>query len=234
MWDLHGGGDDIHDGDKVEEMGVQMQQLLQEWAPETDLKTCIFEENGGLHNLQRALGHAHIRNTAQRFGEFILIECPANCLQPDGQNDNGWDQGQVFFNNHKAWFQPPAYAEQMAAKHYQPHRLSSNVSSPSNELDVTATKSATGDTIVLKVVNTGDSPCSTTITIEGVDSIAPVAKTLLLTGDLNAVNTADNPGCVVPVEGAIENASTVFDYTFPAYSYTVIEFETSSHSPAPS
>ena len=223
MWDLHVGGDNLRDGDKVEGIILQMQRLLQEWAPGTSLKACILEENGGLHNLQRALGHAHIRNTAERFGDFILIECPANCLQPDGQNDNDWDQGQVFFNNNQVWFQPPAYAQQMAARHYRPYRLKSHISCPNDELDVTATKSKSGDTIVLKVVNIGESSRRTMIKIEGIDSIAPMAKTVVLTGDLRAIDTADNPHCIAPVEGFIEDASTAFTYTFEGYSYTVIE-----------
>lgn len=61
------------------------------------MKCTILEENGNLHNMQRALGHATILNTTRRMGDFLLTSCAANTLQPYLQNDNGWDQGQVFF-----------------------------------------------------------------------------------------------------------------------------------------
>jgi hypothetical protein len=223
LWDLHVGGDGLRDADGAEAMIVRMRALLQEWTPGTTLKTCILEENGGLHNVQRALGHAHMRNTAERHGDFVLIECPANCLQPNGHNDNGWDQGQIFFNGHQVWGMPPFYAQQMAARHYQPTRLDSEVTCPDNDLDVTATRSAAGDSIVLKVVNLSAKPRVTSVKIDGIAAVARRAKTVTLTGDLRAINTSDEPRRIAPVEAAIDNASTQFDYTFPSYSYTIIE-----------
>ena len=37
------------------------------------------------------------QNAVRRMGDFVLTSCAANALQPYRQNDNGWDQGQVFF-----------------------------------------------------------------------------------------------------------------------------------------
>ena len=43
----------------------------------------------------------------------VPICTSANGLQPDGQNDNGWDQGLLFLNTSQVWLQPPGYAAQM-------------------------------------------------------------------------------------------------------------------------
>ena len=41
----------------------------------------VLEENGGLHSVQRALGHARRSNRLQCLGDFILADTPANGLQ---------------------------------------------------------------------------------------------------------------------------------------------------------
>ena len=111
----------------------------------------------------------------------------------------------------------------MAARYYQPYRIKSQISCPNDELDVTATKSESGDTIVVKVVNVEERPHRTRIKIEGVASIVPQAKTVVLTGgDLNAINTATHPRRIVPVEG-FQDVSTEFTCMFPGYSYTIIK-----------
>ena len=103
LWDVHVGGDDLREGENVDRLFTRMEKLVREWAPGTKLKACVLEENGGRHDLRRALGHAHILNATQRHGDFVLLDCPANCLQPWGQNDNGWDQGQVFLTSRRVW-----------------------------------------------------------------------------------------------------------------------------------
>ena len=64
--------------------------------------------------MKRALSNALATNEAERIGDLLPIACAANCLQPDGQNDNGWDQGLLFLEPvSKVWLQPPGYLFQM-------------------------------------------------------------------------------------------------------------------------
>ena len=76
-------------------------------APGAKYKVVIFEYNSGNHAMKRALSNALATNEAERIGDLLPIACAANCLQPDGQNDNGWDQGLLFLNPSKVWLQPP-------------------------------------------------------------------------------------------------------------------------------
>jgi len=80
----------------VERFIPQLRAYLDDIDPQNEVRLCILEENGVHHNLQRALGHAHIVNTVTRLVGEVVIDCPANCLQPWQENDNYWDQGQLF------------------------------------------------------------------------------------------------------------------------------------------
>ena len=55
-------------------------------------------------------------NGLERFGSRVPIVCAANCLQPDGQNDNGWDQGLLFLSPAQVWAQPSYYVTQMISR----------------------------------------------------------------------------------------------------------------------
>merc|ERR1712194_229259 len=74
----------------------------------TQVRTVELEENGGTHDLGRALGHAKLNNAYQRLGESIVpIAGYPDMMQAYQQMDrwggrdetisNGWDQGQLFF-----------------------------------------------------------------------------------------------------------------------------------------
>jgi hypothetical protein len=55
-------------------------------------RVVVFELNANNHSQRRALANALAINAIERDGR-LPITTSANCLQPDGQNDNGWDQG---------------------------------------------------------------------------------------------------------------------------------------------
>ena len=225
LWDVHVGGDNLRDAEQVDSMLTQMRRLFSEWIPGSSLRACIFEENGDRHDLQRALGHARILNVTQRHGDFVRMDCPANCLQPLGQNDNGWNQGQVFFLPDRAWGMPPYYAQQMAARNHQPLCVACDADSPNRDLDVTATRSEDGKTVVLQVVNSGNQPHRADIRLE---EFLPAARTEVwtLSGDLNAVNTPDAPEQVRWTHTMSDVPGATFAHTFPPYSYTILRLQT--------
>jgi len=224
-WDLHVNSDDVRAGDGIDQQITQMQGMFKQWDPNTSMKAIIFEENGGLHNLQRALGHATTLNATLRHGDFVLADCPANCLQPDGHNDNGWDQGQIFFTPSQVWEQPPYYAQQMASSVSLPLRLGSSVASPGEDLDAMATASLDGKTLVLSVVNRGDHEHAAAIDLQGFTPSSQ-ATVQSLAGGLNDTNTQD---AGAPHQVALQRTVQAipggqFVQTFAPYSDTVIQF----------
>ncbi len=188
-------------------------------------KVVVFELNAGNHSIRRALGNALALNAIERDGRLPICTS-ANGLQPDGQNDNGWDQGLLFLNPSQVWLQPPGYAAQMFARNYQPRRVQCDVTAGS-PLDAVATRSDDGKTLVLKVVNASDKPVTAQIHLAGFVPSKPAAKLTELSGPLDATNTAGNPETVVPKQEDwnYELKNGTASHNFPAHSFTVIQFE---------
>ena len=44
------------------------------------VRASVFEENGGHHDLSRALGHGRQNNRFSRLGSDFVIDTTANCL----------------------------------------------------------------------------------------------------------------------------------------------------------
>jgi len=170
VWfDVHIWNHDPRDPDRLDK-GMGMRSFvtrLEELVPGADFKVCVFEENATNHRMRRALSHAHAINEIQRFEHESPILCAANCLQPDGHNDNGWDQGLLFLNQSKAWGQPSYYVTQMYSAHYQPLCVESYVESYNDSLDVTACRSEDGSLLSIRVVNLDEWPVSAEISFAG-------------------------------------------------------------------
>jgi len=87
---------------------------------------------------------------------------------------------------------------------------------------VTATRSDDGRTLVLKAVNIGRVPIRAAVSIVGLKGIDRNAQIWTLTGDLKAINSAEHPEAVRWKLTHFDGASERFEYTFPAYSYSVV------------
>lgn len=223
VWfDIHVGTDGPRPDDTLEGVFSYI-DALEKLADGAQFKVVVFELNAGNHTQRRALANALAVNAIQRDGR-LPVTCSANCLQPDGQNDNDWDQGLLFLNPSQVWLQPPGYVTQMISQNYQP--LSVKSEGPGGDVDVSATRSEDGKTLVLQVVNVGANPISVPLEISGFVPHNSVAQVVTLQGALTACNTADASDAIQPVtsqwEHGLEKGSTTF--TFPAYSFTIIRF----------
>jgi Domain of Unknown Function (DUF1080)/Alpha-L-arabinofuranosidase C-terminal domain len=198
---------------------------MEKIADGAKFKVLVFELNANNHSQRRALANGLAINAIQRDGR-LPITCSANCLQPDGQNDNGWDQGLLFLNPLQVWLQPPGYVTQMISRNYQPLAVKAECFFP--DLDVSASKSEDGKTLVLQIVNVGDKAATPLLEITGFIPAKSSAKVVTLESTLDARNTANMPGKIKPVvsgwkHGLTDGAATV---TFPAHSFSVIWLQT--------
>ena len=218
-WDYHPWADPLNIGQTVDAKLTQMKELFAKWNLSTTMKCTIFEENGNTHNLQRALAHATLQNSARRHGDFVLATCAANALQPWQQNDNSWDQGQIFFTPAQVWGMPPYYAQQMAANNHQPLRV---FSAADPKLDVVAARSEKDDRLVLYVCNITPQAIHTEIEISGFGEPKEV-KAITLSGRLRDINTPAEPERIVPTERLLE-ASVGQEYEFVPFSYTILTY----------
>ncbi len=221
-WDYHPWADKLTAGAEVEAELRKMKARFQQWNPNTTMKCAIFEENGNTHNVERALGHVTLQNAVRRMGDFVLTSCAANALQPYKQNDNGWDQGQLFFTPSEVWGMPPYYAQQMASQYHMPLLVHSALEGVTDKLDVTATRSEGGNQLVLHVANIGEKALAVNLKIDGFAEINS-AKSIMLNGGLTTVNSLEEPTRVVPQEKPIKHSPNQLITLLP-YSYTVIVF----------
>ena len=189
-------------------------------------KVVVFEYNAHNHAVKRAVANAIATHAIERDGRLPLV-CSATGLQPDGQNDNGWDQGLLFLTPSQVWLQPPGYVTQMFSRNYLPQLVKSEVSGAQSNLSVSANRSADGKTLVLQAVNSGDQAVAAQINLSGFVPTRAQAKVTELAGPMDAVNTAEKMDNVVPKESdwthGLKEGKT--SYAFPPHSLTVLRFE---------
>lgn len=216
LWDYHPWTDETDQARAVETELKTMRSMFLGWNPQTTMKCAILEENGNTHNMHRALSHAIVLNAVRRMDGFVQLDSPANALQPYLQNDNGWDQGQIFFNSHMSWCQPPYYAQQMAASHHQPLLIRS--ACRNRNINMTATRSEDGRTVVMHIVNTSSADIPVEIDMRNAGKTFNIRR-LSLYGDLTDTNTPHEPEKIVPRESKPDGMRM----TLEARSYTVLE-----------
>jgi hypothetical protein len=189
-------------------------------------RVAVFELNANNHSQKRALANALAINAIERDGR-LRVTTSANCLQPDGENDNGWDQGLLFLNPWKVWLQPPGYVTQMYSVSHQPQQVWTRVEDANNDLDVSAQTSANGKTLILKVVNSNGSATPVAINFAGFSPLNPIAVVKVLSASLDAANTAPHPMSVKPVQTnwQYQKINQTVNYTFAPESVTTMVFE---------
>lgn len=225
VFDVHIGTDGPHASASLKALPSYV-DALNKLAEGAKHNVVVFEFNSGNHALRRALGNAGAINAIERLAGRISIACSANCLQVDGQNDNGWDQGLLFMNACHVWPQPPYYVTQMVARHYQPLAVAAKTENAAS-LDVSAKRSDDGRKLVLQVVNTSPQPVTARLELS---CFVPRKSTAILeelAGDLDAVNSATVPGKICPATKQWPHgmAAGAPHYAFPAMSFTLLQFE---------
>ena len=194
-------------------------KAIRAWNPQTTMRVAVLEENGKTHGMDRALAHAVMLEAVREAGKDVLTTCQANALQPYRQNDNGWNQGNVFFTPDKVWLQPNAYAMRMAADFHRDLLVSGTTDD--DAVSVSATKSRDGKSVVLHLVNATDAPRQLELNLSGVT--ATVAKVVELAAtSLADENTPDEPTRVAPRDITEPFASAP---VLKPYSYTVVELK---------
>ncbi len=228
VWfDVHIWNDGLRDAD----LQIQVLGELIEWLTKlgagADFRVCVFEENAGNHLWRRGLAHARTVNQLQRMGQKVPIICAANCLQPDGQNDNAWDQGLVFLSPSAVWTQSSAEVTRLLAKNNFPHCVATDCQCPGQALDVTARQSQDGSRLGLQVVNSENRPIFTRLKISGRDVRGRVVTISQIAGHLDDKNSEADPHRIMPSERQWrpEFGDTGVSYVFPAHSFSVLRFE---------
>jgi hypothetical protein len=199
---------------------------LEKIAGGAKFKVVIFELNAGNHCMRRALANALTIQAVERDGRIPIVTS-ANGLQPDGQNDNAWNQGLLFLNPSQVWLQPPGYVTQMFSRNYLPKLVPCQVSGADDRLDVNAKRSDDGRTLVIQAVNPSDQAVPAEIHLVGFVPGKKAAQVTELSGPLTAKNKAAQPKAVVPQDRQWQHRlrDGRAAYAFPPHSITIIKWE---------
>ena len=217
-WDYHPWVDDYRSALNVEKELRRMKRLFHEWDANTTMKCAIFEENGNTHAVRRMLCHVIAQNAVRRMGDFVLTTCPANALEPYLQNDNGWNQGQIFFTPSQTWGMPPYYAQQLSSQHHEPLLVRSELTVANDSLDITATRSDDGKDLVLHIVNMSTREQPLRLMVEGATLPSEMTQ-ISIAGEEDDRNTPTEPCKIIPVEKKVGSSDAI---VLQAHSYTMV------------
>jgi alpha-L-arabinofuranosidase len=193
---------------------------LHQYNQDADYQINVFELNSGQHNMERALANAKAISLLQQYGDRVTVVSSANALQPDGQNDNGWNQGLVFFDTHRSWFQPPGYVTTM----FSDGNLGTVVHAETNNPYLAVSAQFNGSKLVLNVTNESSTAQSPTIALTGFTPTSQTAQITSLSGARTDQNNAGNVNQVTPQNSttAYTLVSNALNLTFAANSVTVV------------
>ena len=195
-------------------------------SPGAKYRVAIFEFNANNHALKRALANAGAILQIEQIGGKLPVACSANGLQPDGQNDNGWDQGLLFLDPGQVWLQPPGWVTRMISRHYEPLLMQSSLTGAGSDFQIVAARSQEYKTLVLLALNTGDTPVESVVHLDNFSPSKSFADVEQLTGPLESVNTAQQPNLIRPTHLQWQHDKKQDSkYSFPAHSLTIITFE---------
>jgi len=91
-------------------------------------------------------------------------------------------------------------------------------------ISLASTLDQTVGEVIVKLVNPLKDAAEASITLQGVDQVAPEGKLLLIAGERNTENTFDNPDAVKP-ETSLVPVAKQFNYTLPPYSVQFIRIK---------
>lgn len=183
-------------------------------------------------NLEAALGEAAFMTGMERNADVVTLSSYAPLLCREGWMS--WHPDAIYFNPTHA-FATPAYYNQVLFANNRPDRIlpvDLKEVPPTAEPRSTARMFAVagqtrnGDEVILKVVNTQAKTTESVITLDGATEVGSSAGvTTLASENARDENSFEQPTRVALKESQFAGVSTVFKYTFPANSVTVMRIK---------
>ena len=120
-----------------------------------------------------------------------------------------------------SWFPSPEYVvRKLYRDHFAPDLL--QIAGDLAGLSATATRTADGETIYLKLVNPADREVAVDVTLRGDFPLLAASMQLVAPDRLDARNTFDRPTAVQVVEGKVERAGMSARLLLPRWSVAVV------------
>ncbi len=210
--------------------GIEFSRWLTRLEPSLGpVPVLVGEFNAARFNFNRGLAHAVELAQAHRAGDVVWGTAMPNVSQPCDVYQSDWKavlwtQGNIDYTPDRVWFQPAYYVQQMIARAWAPEVVAVETAAARGTLDVFAAKSTDGSRLVLRVVNLTGAPQTARFDLQGIAvDKSPARLTTLAHDDLMDFNTRSEPERIRPVTSEWRHAGRPDTWTFPRYSFTVIE-----------
>jgi alpha-N-arabinofuranosidase len=208
---------------------AEVARAIREEAPGRKIQLSINEWGLDLpesrqYSMEAALYGARLMNVFERSSPFVAMTAESDLV-------NGWPGGIIQASRHGVFVSPLYYVNQLYNTHLGRDRLKTRVEGPTFDtsregmrvpaIDATASRSATGSELYLKIVNTSASAVPARIELRGA-AVEPAAGWHVLSADsLAARNSFATPDAIAPRREEVQ-AGNDFQLALPAHSVSVV------------
>jgi alpha-N-arabinofuranosidase len=224
---------DIGDRAGTESDLLRVRELIRKHSPTRPIKVGVTEWNttaghwgvrrAMLWTLDNALACSRYHNLMHRNCDLVEIANRSNLI-------NSFCSGIIQTDNHRLYKTPTYYAQELYATRAgsRPLKIESDLP-PTVALDMSATQTKTGDTVVLFAVNDSREDISRPLDFSAFGSGGQDLSVWTLTdrkraGEPDVTNGFADPERVAPEASVFKVPGPKFDYRFPALSLTVMEW----------
>ena len=181
------------------------------------LKLFVAEWNTRSAEWRAGLDAGEILNTMER-DTAVSMASPSQLLQhipPD------FPANALINFDQRSWFSSPEYVVmKLYRDHFAPDLL--QIAGDLAGLSATATRTADGETIYVKLVNPVDREVAVDVTLRGDFPLLAASMELVAPDNLDARNTLEQPTAVQAVEGKVERAGMSARFSMPRWSVAVV------------
>ena len=208
---------DLNHYDKADRNGPKV--FVGEWAT---------REGSPTPNFQGALGDAAWMTSMERNSDLIVMHCYAPLFVNVNPGGMQWKTDLIGYNSLESYGSPAYYAQVMFASHIGDVTPKSELKAGAGVfLPYSVTRQTSTGKVFLKVVNPGAAARSVKLMLNGLGTVRQEGEAITLRAKGPAeTNTITEPARIVPVTTTLKNVASTFDYTFPAWSITVLELST--------
>jgi hypothetical protein len=181
------------------------------------LKLFVSEWNTRSADWRGGLDAGEILNTMERDGAVGM----ASLAQVLCHISADFPADALIRFDQSSWFPSPEYVvRKLYRDHFAPDLL--QIAGDLAGLSATATRTADGETIYLKLVNPADREVAVDVTLRGDFPLLAASMQLVAPDRLDARNTFDRPTAVQVVEGKVERAGMSARLLLPRWSVAVV------------
>jgi alpha-L-arabinofuranosidase len=189
-------------------------------APKVFVGEYASQEGTPTPDLNSALGDAAFLTGLERNSDVVILSSYAPLLA--NVNALNWNTNLIGFDALNSYGSPSYYVMGMFSQYHGSNVVPTQLSGVGG-LYFVASKSASGGTVYIKVVNPGSSTKSVQIVLNSGKTVSATGTAVVLSsGSASDTNTLSSPTKIVPVTHALSGLSSSFNYSFAPYSITAL------------